>query len=58
MVGLFLSSPPSGMILACGFGTHASVACEDAHGLRAGARIVVLGGRCAERKVGDGRRMG
>jgi hypothetical protein len=25
------------------------VTCQDAHGLRAGATIAVLGGRCAER---------
>jgi hypothetical protein len=39
------------MIAACGLGTHTfRVACEDAHGLRAGALIAALGGRCAERR--------
>lgn len=37
---------------ACGFGPYIlRVACEDARGLRAGARIAALGGHSAERKA-------
>jgi len=36
------------MIGSCGLGTHTlRTYCEDAHGLRAGALIAVLGGLCA-----------
>jgi len=38
----------SAMIGSCGLGTHTlRTYCEDAHGLRAGALIAVLGGLCA-----------
>ncbi len=37
---------------SCGLGTHTlRVRCEDAHGLRAGALIAVLGGLRAERRA-------
>jgi hypothetical protein len=44
------------MIGPCGLGTHFSHArCKDAHGLRAGALIAVLGGLCAREVAANGR---
>ena len=45
-------SADSGTLGPCGLGTHTfRVRCEDAHGLRAGALIAVLGGLRAERRA-------
>jgi hypothetical protein len=46
-----MAGGPSAMIGWCGLGTHTlRTYCEDAHGLRAGALIAVLGGLRARRQ--------